>query len=94
MHGWKGLTWDLLMTWLASSWMENFTPSSEEKEPMGDRVPEVNTMVFTEPLKSEKACGTWKKHVLRRGFLLLFYNKIVWHTYSVEPTVWSNRLTV
>lgn len=49
------LTWDFLITWLASSWMENLTPSSEEKEPMGDRVPDVSTMVFTEPLKSEKA---------------------------------------
>lgn len=36
------------MTWLASNWMENFTPSSEEKEPIGDRVPDVSTMVFTE----------------------------------------------
>lgn len=71
IHGGKGLTWDLLMTWLASSWMENFTPSSEEKEPMGDRVPEVNTMVFTQPLRSEKAWGTWKKHVLRRGWVFL-----------------------
>lgn len=44
-----------MITWLASNWMENFTPSSEEKEPMGDRVPDVSTMLFTEPLKSEKA---------------------------------------
>lgn len=35
--------------------MENFTPSSEEKEAMGDRVPDVNTMLLTESLKSEKA---------------------------------------
>lgn len=35
--------------------MENFTPSSEEKESMGDRVPEVNTMLCTDPLRSEKA---------------------------------------
>ncbi|TNN63686.1 hypothetical protein EYF80_026104 [Liparis tanakae] len=27
--------------------MENFTPSSEEKEPMGDRVPDVSTMLCT-----------------------------------------------
>lgn len=54
-HVW--LTWDLLITWLASSWMENFTPSSEEKEAMGDRVPDVNTMLLTESLKSENA---WK----------------------------------
>lgn len=57
------------MTWFASSWMENFTPSSEEKEPMGDRVPEVNTMVFTEPLKSEKACGMWKNYVIKMVLL-------------------------
>lgn len=44
-----------MITWLASSWMENFTPSSEEKESMGDRVPEVNTMLCTDPLRSEKA---------------------------------------
>lgn len=43
------------MTWLASSWMEKFTPSSEEKEAMGDRVPDVSTMLLTESLKSEKA---------------------------------------
>lgn len=34
--------------------MENFTPSSEEKEAIGDRVPDVNTIVLTESLKSEK----------------------------------------
>lgn len=56
-HWWEHvwLTWDLLITWLASSWMENFIPSSEEKEAMGDRVPDVNTMHLTESLKSEKA---------------------------------------
>ena len=32
------------MTWEASSWMTNLTPSSEEKEVMGERVPEVRTM--------------------------------------------------
>ena len=46
------------MTWLASSWMENLTPSSEEKELMGDSVPEVRTMVRTQSLRSEKACYT------------------------------------
>jgi len=35
--------------------MENFTPSSEEKEPMGERVPDVSTMLCTDPLRSEKA---------------------------------------
>lgn len=59
-HVW--LTWDLLITWLASSWMENFTPSSEEKEAMGDRVPDVNTMLLTESLKSENA---WKMQAQR-----------------------------
>ncbi len=31
-------------------------PSSEEKEPMGERVPEVSTILRTEPLRSENAC--------------------------------------
>lgn len=52
---WAWPTCDLLITWLASSWMENFTPNSEEKELMGDKVPDVSTMLCTEPLKSEKA---------------------------------------
>ena len=34
-------TCDSGMTWLASSWMGNATPSSEEKELMGDKVPDV-----------------------------------------------------
>lgn len=52
---WAGLTWDLPMTWLASSWMGKLMPSSEEKESMGERVPEVSTMLRTESLRSEKA---------------------------------------
>lgn len=51
------MTCDLLITWLASSWMENLMPSSEEKEPMGERVPEVSTILRTESLKSENACN-------------------------------------
>lgn len=50
------LTWDLLMTWLASSWIENLRPSSEEKDIMGERVPEVSTILCTTVLKSENAC--------------------------------------
>lgn len=57
------LTWDLLITWLASSWMENSTPSSEANEPMGDRVPDVKTMLRTDPLKSEKAWKT-QTHIM------------------------------
>lgn len=32
-------------------------PSSEEKEPMGERVPEVSTILRTESLRSENACN-------------------------------------
>lgn len=52
------VTWDLLITWLASSWMENFTPSSEEKDAMGDSVPDVSTMLRTVSHKSEKVWET------------------------------------
>ena len=38
------LTCDSGMTWLASSCMLKATPSSEEKEPMGERVPDVRMM--------------------------------------------------
>lgn len=44
------------MTWLASSWMENLRPSSEEKDPMGERVPEVSTMLCAAVPRSENAC--------------------------------------
>lgn len=47
-------TWEFRITWFASSWMENFTPSSEEKESMGESVPDVRTIVLTS-FKSEKA---------------------------------------
>lgn len=43
------------MTWLASSWMLNVTPSSDEKDLIGDSVPDVRTMVRTLSLISEKA---------------------------------------
>lgn len=50
------------MTWLASSWMLNVTPSSDEKDFRGDSVPDVRTMVRTLLLISEKAYKeTWNK---------------------------------
>lgn len=49
------LTCELLMTWLASSWIVNVTPSSDEKDFIGDNVPDVKTIVKTLPLISEKA---------------------------------------
>lgn len=55
------------MTWLASSWMENFTPSSEEKEAIGDRVPDVNTIVFTESLRSEKVWAMQTQRLTERS---------------------------
>ena len=51
----KKLTCELLMTWLASSWIVNVTPSSDEKDFIGDNVPDVKTIVQTLPLISEKA---------------------------------------
>lgn len=51
----KILTCELLMTWLASSWIVNVTPSSDEKDFIGDKVPDVKTIVHTLPLISEKA---------------------------------------
>ena len=59
----RTVTWDFLMTWLASSWMGKLAPSSEEKESMGESVPEVSTMLCTEPLRSEKAWQNIHKHV-------------------------------
>lgn len=72
-HVWS--TWDLLITWLASSWMVNFTPSSEEKEAMGDRVPDVNTMLLTESLKSEKAWAMQTQSVTEHSRKLEFKHK-------------------
>lgn len=43
------------MTWLASSWIVNVTPSSDEKDFIGDNVPDVKTIAQTLPLISEKA---------------------------------------
>lgn len=43
------------MTWPASSWMLNVTPSSDENDFRGDSVPDVRTMVRTLLLISEKA---------------------------------------
>lgn len=40
-HPMDCLTWDSGMMWLASSWMGKDTPSSEENEDIGERVPEV-----------------------------------------------------
>lgn len=51
----KTLTCELLMTWLASNWIVNVTPSSDEKDFIGDNVPDVKTIVQTLPLISEKA---------------------------------------
>lgn len=51
----KILTCELLMTWLASNWIVNVTPSSDEKDFIGDNVPDVKTIVQTLPLISEKA---------------------------------------
>ncbi len=49
-------TWDSGMMWLASSWMGKARPSSEAKEDMGERVPEVRMMERAHII-SEKA---WK----------------------------------
>ena len=43
------------MTWLASSCIGKATPSSEEKEDIGERVPDVNTMERALAI-SVKAC--------------------------------------
>ena len=42
------------MTWLASNWCVNITPNSEEKDFIGERVPEVR-MMHRELDNSEKA---------------------------------------
>lgn len=47
-------TCDFWIMWFASNWIENFTPSSEENESIGESVPDVRTIVLTS-LKSEKA---------------------------------------
>lgn len=47
-------TCEFRITWFASSWIENFTPSSEENESIGESVPDVRTIVLTS-FKSEKA---------------------------------------
>ena len=43
------------MTWLASSWIVNVISSSDEKDFIGDNVPDVKTIAQTLPLISEKA---------------------------------------
>lgn len=51
------LTCELAMTWLASSWIGNWIPSSDEKDAIGDSVPDVRTIHRVwEPI-SEK---TWE----------------------------------
>lgn len=57
------------MTWLASNWMENLMPSSEEKEPIGERVPEVSTILRTDSLRSEKAFQQKQTNVFTTSIL-------------------------
>lgn len=80
------------MTWLASSWIENLTPSSEEKEPIGDRVPEVSTMLRTDLLRSEKACVTHTKSCMS-DFSVLNYSTLgkTMHKES-QRLMWSSLL--
>ena len=54
-RGWSlTLTCEGNMTWLASNWCVNITPNSEEKDFIGERVPEVR-MMHRELDNSEKA---------------------------------------
>lgn len=59
--------------------MENLRPSSEVKDPMGERVPEVSTILCTAVLRSENACST---HVH-------FYYAILSFDYFSYTDVWK-----
>ena len=47
-------TCELATTWLASKWIGNFTPSSDEKVAIGERVPEVRIIQRASEPSSEK----------------------------------------
>ena len=49
------------MTWLASSWIGNLTPSSDEKDAMGDNVPEVRIIQRVWEPSSEKTLKNKQK---------------------------------
>ena len=58
------------MTWLASSWIGNLIPSSEEKDAIGDSVPDVRTIHRVwEPI-SEKTCESKKQSRHSRRYKL------------------------
>lgn len=51
-------TCELAITWFASSWIGNLTPSSDEKVSIGDRVPEVRMM--------QRACEPSSEKILKQ----------------------------
>ena len=85
-------TCELATTWLASSLMGNETPSSDAKEVMGLRVPDVSTMERARRPSSENTCNhgnayrqistQWGAHALAQSMnqpgRLLVYHTFTW----------------
>ena len=80
------LTWDLWITWLASSWIGKFTPNSDANEVIGERVPEVKMIDLTSLPKSENA---YWRNIKENMFgcmdiLFLHTSKASWYNTHIE----------
>lgn len=71
------------MTWLASSLIGNWVPSSDWNESMGARVPEVRMTDRAEFLMSEKTRAEfrhqkWRVYLTLIGGILVLYQRLLW----------------